>query len=148
VLPCRSPLAQVFEGRLKTTLLYAALAFVASLGAMEAGSLARSFLEWPVDLEPTANQFDAGSFALPTRSYDVSSSRPEEEPSRFAKRTEGDAESLQRLQVPGLSRTCPHGYNCAACCAETSNLPVICCAAGHTASSQLYIHRNTNTEVG
>lgn len=55
---------------MKTTLLYAALAFVASLGAMEAGSLARSFLEWPVDFEPTANQFDAGSFALPTRSVD------------------------------------------------------------------------------
>lgn len=53
--------------RAKTTLLYAGLAFVASLGAMEAGSLARGLLDWPVDFEETANQFDAGSFALPTR---------------------------------------------------------------------------------
>lgn len=59
--------AQVFEVRAKTTLMYAVLAFVASLGAMEAGSLARGSLDWPVDFEETANQFDAGSFALPTR---------------------------------------------------------------------------------
>lgn len=61
------PPAQVFEVRAKTTLLYSVLAFVASLGAMEAGSLARGLLDWPVDVEETANQFDAGSFALPTR---------------------------------------------------------------------------------
>ncbi|CAM9430369.1 unnamed protein product [Ectocarpus sp. 4 AP-2014] len=59
-------LAQVFEVRAKTTLVYAALAFAASLGAMELGSLARSLLDWPVGFEETANQFDAGSFALPT----------------------------------------------------------------------------------
>ena len=62
------PPAQVFEVRAKTTLTYAGLAFVASLGAMEAGSMARGLLDWPVDFEETANQFDAGSFALPTRS--------------------------------------------------------------------------------
>lgn len=61
-------LAQVFEVRAKTALVYAVLAFVASLGAMEIGSLGRSLLGWPVDSEETANQFDAGSFALPTRS--------------------------------------------------------------------------------
>ncbi|CAN0475409.1 unnamed protein product [Ectocarpus sp. 12 AP-2014] len=33
---------------------------------MELGSLARSLLDWPVGFEETANQFDAGSFALPT----------------------------------------------------------------------------------
>ncbi|CAM9283908.1 unnamed protein product [Pylaiella littoralis] len=59
-------LAQVFEVRAKTALVYAVLAFVASLGAMEIGSLGRSLLGWPVDSEETANQFDAGSFALPT----------------------------------------------------------------------------------
>ncbi|CAM9310585.1 unnamed protein product [Ectocarpus sp. 6 AP-2014] len=59
-------IAQVFEVRAKTTLVYAALAFAASLGAMELGSLARSLLDWPVGFEETANQFDAGSFALPT----------------------------------------------------------------------------------
>ena len=64
--------AQVFEVRAKTTLMYAALAFVASLGAMEAGSMARGLLDWPVDFEETANQFDAGSFALPTRFEAVS----------------------------------------------------------------------------
>ncbi|CAN0438029.1 unnamed protein product, partial [Ectocarpus sp. 8 AP-2014] len=58
--------SSVFEVRTKTTLVYAALAFAASLGAMELGSLARSLLDWPVGFEETANQFDAGSFALPT----------------------------------------------------------------------------------
>lgn len=53
--------------RAKTTFMYAVLAFVASLGAMEVGSLGRSLLGWSVDSEETASQFDAGSFALPTR---------------------------------------------------------------------------------
>ncbi|CAM9496889.1 unnamed protein product [Scytosiphon promiscuus] len=59
-------LAQVFQVRAKTTFMYAALAFVASLGAMQIGSLVRSLLDWPVEFEETANGFDAGSFALPT----------------------------------------------------------------------------------
>lgn len=67
VLSPPPPPAQVFEVRAKTTLMYAVLAFAASLGAMEAGSVARGLLDWPVDFEETANQFDAGSFALPTR---------------------------------------------------------------------------------
>lgn len=53
--------------RAKTTFMYAVLAFVASLGAMEVGSLGRSLFGWSVDSEETASQFDAGSFALPTR---------------------------------------------------------------------------------
>lgn len=47
--------------------MYAVLAFVASLGAMEVGSSVRGLLEWPPEFERTANELDAGSFALPTR---------------------------------------------------------------------------------
>lgn len=51
----------------KNTFTYAVLACAASLGAMEIGSCIRGLLDWPPSLDETANQFDAGSFALPTR---------------------------------------------------------------------------------
>ena len=47
--------------------MYAALAFAASLGAMEIGSFVRRLLDWPPGFDGTANEFDAGCFALPTR---------------------------------------------------------------------------------
>lgn len=48
--------------------MYAIFAVAASWGAMAAGSGARDCLGWPVEFEQTANQFAAGSCALPTRS--------------------------------------------------------------------------------
>lgn len=52
--------------------MYAVLAFAASLGAMEIGSFLRGVLDCPLAFDEIDNQFDAGSFALPTR-FSISS---------------------------------------------------------------------------
>ncbi|CAM9239356.1 unnamed protein product [Choristocarpus tenellus] len=59
-------LSQMFGVTALTAATYVVLVTIIGLTAMVAGAASREWLSWPLSFEGTANEFAAGSFAIPT----------------------------------------------------------------------------------